>query len=111
MSKVAEEILDLLPDGAFLVDEKSIFYPGPHYLLTIICFDELVSLCLRRGEKFLKQDHVIGGIDNPEEIANIVLDKYGDLLRETSAEMDAIVKGVKQWQVRLNHLSSVLGGD
>jgi len=116
MSDLALCILDILPNGSFSDNEGIVFYPGPHYLVTFQVYSPQVVCLMRRGEKLLEMRHSLEDRDmhhgtGAAATASLVVHRFQDFIEEENRKVRVSIKELKQWQVRLDHLLDVLGGE
>ena len=117
VSEIVSGIHDQLPREAFW-EGKWVIYPGPYYVAKFSVDRGKVTCSIRTGDKFLRAEFAYSQEDDVESVVSEALDGFRTLIAEKiryTAErikdIKELIKVIKPWQVRLDHLLDVLGGE
>ena len=110
VSEIVSGIHDQLPKEAFWEGNK-VIYPGPYYVATFSVELRNVTCSIQTGEKFLTAVFRYKQEDGVEFAVSEALDGFRTLIAEKLRYTAELIKDIKSWQVRLDHLLGVLGGE
>ena len=110
VSEIVSGIHDQLPKEAFW-EGKWVIYPGPYYVAKFSVDRGKVTCSIRTGDKFLRAEFAYSQGDGVEFAVNEALNGFRSLIAEKLRYTAELIKDIKSWQVRLDHLLGVLGGE